>query len=182
MVCLLTQLNGLHQTRLPNGSSWFNGEIQHYTDRLSNAYVSDGTLKIVARKESYTDQGVTKQYTSARLNSKFAFQYGRVEFRAKMPIGRGTWPAVWMLGKTLVKMEPIGQIKVMELPHGQLGEIDILEHWGRNQGYAQSALHTTSSHGATQNHGGRYISNISSQFLPTAWTGMPIELFLALMA
>ena len=154
-----------HQTRLPNGSSWFNGEIQHYTDRLSNAYVSDGTLKIVARKESYTDQGVTKQYTSARLNSKFAFQYGRVEFRAKMPIGRGTWPAVWMLGKSISENGTYWANQGYGTTSWPaVGEIDILEHWGRNQGYAQSALHTTSSHGATQNHGGRFISNISSQF------------------
>jgi beta-glucanase (GH16 family) len=154
-----------HQTKLPNGNSWFNGEIQHYTDRESNAYVSDGTLKIVARKEVYNDQGVTKEYTSARLNSKFAFKYGVAEFRAKMPIGVGTWPAIWMLGKNISESgtywanEGYGTTS-----WPAVGEIDILEHWGRNQGYAQSALHTTSSNGATQNHGGRYISDISSEF------------------
>lgn len=154
-----------HQTKLPSGNSWFNGEIQHYTDRDSNAYVSDGTLKIVARKEVYNDQGVTKEYTSARLNSKFAFKYGVAEFRAKMPIGVGTWPAIWMLGKNISESgtywanEGYGTTS-----WPAVGEIDILEHWGRNQGYAQSALHTTSSNGATQNHGGRYISDISSEF------------------
>jgi len=154
-----------HQTKLPNGSSWFNGEVQHYTDRVSNAYVSDGTLKLVARKESYTDQGVTKQYTSARLNSKFAFKYGRVEFRAKMPSGYGTWPAVWMLGKNISETGTYWATQGYGTTGWPAcGEIDILEHWGRNQGYAQSALHTPSSHGATVNHGGRHISNISSQF------------------
>jgi beta-glucanase (GH16 family) len=154
-----------HQTKLPNGNSWFNNEVQHYTDRDSNAYVSDGTLKIVARKEVYNDQGVTKEYTSARLNSKFAFKYGVAEFRAKMPIGVGTWPAIWMLGKNISESgtywanEGYGTTS-----WPAVGEIDILEHWGRNQGYAQSALHTTSSNGATQNHGGRYISDISSEF------------------
>ena len=154
-----------HQTLLPNGGSWFNGEVQHYTDDLSNSFVSNGTLKIVARKESYTDQGVTKQYTSARLNSKFAFQYGSVEFRAKMPSGSGTWPAVWMLGKSITESgtywanEGYGTTS-----WPAVGEIDILEHWGSNPGYAQSAMHTTSSHGGTINHGGRSISNISSEF------------------
>lgn len=154
-----------HQTRLPNGSSWFNNEIQHYTDRLDNSYISDGTLKIVARKEAYTDQGVTKQHTSARLNSKFAFQYGRVEFRAKMPIGAGTWPAVWMLGKNISEQGTYWASQGFGTTiWPDVGEIDILEHWGNNQGYAQSAMHTTSSNGATVNHGGRNIANISSQF------------------
>lgn len=154
-----------HQTKLPNGNSWFNGEIQHYTDRDSNAYVSDGTLKIVARKEVYNNQGVTKDYTSARLNSKFAFKYGVAEFRAKMPIGSGTWPAIWMLGKSISESgtywanEGYGTTS-----WPAVGEIDILEHWGRNQNYAQSALHTTSSNGNTQNKGGRYIPTISTDF------------------
>jgi beta-glucanase (GH16 family) len=154
-----------HQTLLPNGSSWFNNEVQHYTNRVENSYVSDGTLKIVARKEAFTDQGVTKQYTSARLNSKFAFKYGVVEFRAKMPIGGGTWPAVWMLGKNISESGTYWASQGYGTTSWPaVGEIDILEHWGNNQNYAQSALHTTSSHGATINHGGRYISGISSQF------------------
>ena len=154
-----------HQTKLPNGNSWFNNEVQHYTDRDSNAYVSDGTLKIVARKEVYNDQGVTKEYTSARLNSKFAFKYGVAEFRAKMPIGVGTWPAIWMLGKSISESGTFWANQGFGTTSWPaVGEIDILEHWGRDQGYAQSAMHTTSSNGATQNHGGRYISDISSKF------------------
>src|SRR6056297_1867041 len=73
-----------HQTQLPNGNSWFNGELQHYTDRIENSSVSGGSLFINAINETFTDQGVTKQYTSARLNSKFAFTYGRVVVRAKL--------------------------------------------------------------------------------------------------
>ena len=86
-----------HQTQLIAGDSWANNEKQHYTNRTTNSYVNNGTLKIVAREESYTDQGVTKQYTSARLNSKYAFQNGRVEVRAKLPSFAGTWPAIWMI-------------------------------------------------------------------------------------
>ena len=158
---------------LPNGSSWFNGEIQHYTNRTENSYVSDGTLKIVARKEAYTDQGVTKQYTSARLNSKFAFKYGVAEFRAKMPIGVGTWPAIWMLGKILVNLALTGRLKVWQHSWPAVGEIDILEHWGVTK-FAQSAMHTASSHGGTVNKGGNIFQLYRQNFTHTLWIGMPI--------
>lgn len=59
----------------------------------------------MAKKETFTDQGYTKQYTSARLNSKFAFKYGRVDIRAQVPIGPGTWPALWLLGRNI--SEPV---------------------------------------------------------------------------
>jgi hypothetical protein len=74
-----------HQVQIPDGGNWFNGEVQHYTNRLENSYVDNGTLKIVAKKEIFSDQGYTKDYTSARLNSKFAFTYGTVHIRAKLP-------------------------------------------------------------------------------------------------
>ena len=90
-----------HQTQIPNGLSWFNNEIQHYTNRIKNSYVSGGTLKIVAQKENYTDQEIIKNFTSARINSKFSFTYGRVEVKAKLPSGIGVWPAIWMLGKDI---------------------------------------------------------------------------------
>jgi beta-glucanase (GH16 family) len=153
-----------HQTQLPNGYSWYNDEQQHYTNDTENSYTSDGTLKIVAKKESYSDQGHTKPYTSARLNSKFAFKYGKVEFSAKMPSGVGTWPAVWMLNKNV--NEPggyfIDNFGTTNWPAA--GEIDILEHWGKNPYYAQSAMHTPSSYGGTINHGGRTIPTIFSEF------------------
>ena len=154
-----------HQTQLPNGNSWYNNEIQHYTDRLDNSYVSDGTLKIVAKKETYTDQGQTKEYTSARLNSKYAFTYGRVDIKAKLPEGVGTWPAIWMLGQNISEPGAYWQTQgygTTSWPY--CGEIDIMEHWGANQNYVQSALHTPSSYGGTSNVGGQYISNASTQF------------------
>ena len=154
-----------HQTQLPNGNSWFNGEIQHYTDRLDNSYVSNGTLKIVAKKETYTNQGHTKDYTSARLNSKYAFTYGKIEARAKLPEGVGTWPAIWMLGQNIDELGAYWQTQGYgSAPWPQCGEIDIMEHWGSNQNYVQSALHTPSSYGGTINHGGQYIPNATSQF------------------
>ena len=154
-----------HQTQLPNGNSWFNNELQHYTDRLDNSYVSNGTLKIIAKNETYTDQGQTKEYTSARLNSKYAFTYGRVEVRAKLPEGVGTWPAIWMLGQNINEVGAYWQTQgygTTSWPY--CGEVDIMEHWGTNQNYVQSALHTPSSYGGTANLGGQYISNASTEF------------------
>ncbi|KJY86934.1 beta-glucanase [Vibrio neptunius] len=86
-----------------------NNELQCYTARSDNAFVSDGYLHIVAKEETYTGsadpQGnldgpyQTMPYTSARLRTlgKRDFKYGRVEVRAKLPAGQGTWPAIWML-------------------------------------------------------------------------------------
>lgn len=154
-----------HQTILPNGNSWFNGEIQHYTDRLENSYVEDGIMHIVAKSETFTDQGVTKNYTSARLNSKFAFTFGRVEVKAKLPTGLGTWPAIWMLGKNI---EELGTYWDNEgfgtTPWPACGEIDIMEHWGHNQNFIQSAMHTPSSFGGTVNHGGQVIPTASTNY------------------
>ncbi len=117
------------ETLLPDGSSWHNEEQQHYTNRIENAYVSDGTLKIKAIKETFKDQGVVKEYTSARLNSKFAFTYGRVEVRARAPAGQGTWPAIWMLAKNInahsTYFESLG---FGEISWPDCGEIDIMEH------------------------------------------------------
>ena len=154
-----------HQTILPNGWGWYNNEQQHYTNRIQNSYVSDGTLKIVAKKETFNDQGHTKNYTSARLNSKFAFTYGVVEIRAKLPSGVGTWPAIWTLGKNINENGAYWQQQGFgTVSWPACGEIDIMEHWGNNQNYVQSAMHTPSSHGATVNHGGRTISTVSSEF------------------
>ena len=154
-----------HQTVLPNGNSWHNQEQQHYTNRIDNAYVSDGLLKIKAKKESFKDQGVIKQYTSARLNSKFAFTYGRVEVRAKLPKGHGTWPAIWMLSKNISEAGAYFETQGFgNQPWPDCGEIDILEHWGKKQNHAQSAVHTRSSFGNTINLGGQRVPTISSEF------------------
>ena len=126
----------LFETHPPNNGSWWNGEHQHYTDRLDNAYVSDGTLKIVAKKEQYTFAGSTKSYTSARMNSKFHFTYGRIDIKAKLPEGKGTWPAIWTLGSNLsTDGWPV------------CGEIDIMEHWGHNPTIVSSAIHTVACSG-----------------------------------
>jgi beta-glucanase (GH16 family) len=154
-----------HQTKLPNGDSWYNGEIQHYTNRTDNSNVEFGVLKIRAKKETYTNQGHTKQYTSARLNSRFAFKYGRIEIKAKLPSGVGTWPAIWMLGKNIDEDGAYwDNLGFGTTPWPACGEIDIMEHWGINQNYVQSAMHTPSSHGNTINKGGQTIPTASTQF------------------
>jgi beta-glucanase (GH16 family) len=121
-------------------------------------------LSIIAKKETYTDQGITKQYTSARLNSKFAFKYGKVEVRAKLPLGGGTWPAIWMLGKNVLEPGAFWSATNGNTNWPYCGEIDIMEHWGNNQNYVQSAMHTPSSYGGTMNLGGQTIPTVSSQF------------------
>ncbi len=153
-----------HQTLLPDGVGWFNGEIQHYTNRTDNSFVDSGILKILAKKESFSDQGQIKQYTSARLNSKVAFTYGKVEVRAKLPAGVGTWPAIWMLGQNI--NENGGY---WDATHGSVnwpgcGEVDVMEHWGSNQNFVQSAMHTPSSFGGTVNLGGQTVSTASTDF------------------
>ena len=153
-----------HQTQLPAGGSWYNNEVQHYTNRQINSFVNNGFLNIVAKRETFTNQGQTKQFTSARLNSKFAFKYGRVEVRAKMPTGIGTWPAIWMLGKNIIEPGAFWTSTHGTTSWPACGEIDIMEHWGNNQNFVQSAMHTPSSFGNTINKGGQTISTVSSQF------------------
>ena len=74
---------------------------QAFFKTTSYGFFEISPSKIVAKKETYTDQGHTKEYTSARLNSKYAITYGKVEIRAKLPEGIGTWPAIWMLGQNI---------------------------------------------------------------------------------
>jgi len=156
-----------HQTQIPEGTNWYNGEVQHYTNELANSYVEDGVLKITAIKENYTDQGVTKAYTSARLNSKFAFTYGRVDIRAKIPTQQGTWPALWLLGKNI--SEPGGYFAATygTTPWPACGEIDIMEHGitpSQPAGFIQSAIHSPSSFGNTVNHAGTIANNLGNDF------------------
>ena len=159
--------NWFHQTQLPAGGSWFNGEVQHYTDELTNSFVNGGFLNIVAKKEPYTSQGVTKQYTSARLNSKFAFKYGRVDVRAKLPIQSGTWPAIWMLGKNVNEDGAFFDAAFGTTDWPACGEIDIMEHGitpSQPTNYIQSALHTPSSFGNTSNIGGAIANNLGTDY------------------
>ncbi len=158
--------NWFHQTQLPPGGNWYGGLIQHYTNREGNSYLKNGFLNLVAKKEILDDQGEVKQYTSARLNSKFAFTYGRIEVRAKLPKGIGTWPAIWMLSKTINEDGAYWDNQGFGTVNWPMcGEVDILEHWGNNQNYVSSAVHNSSSYGhRVANTGGQNVSNASNQF------------------
>ena len=132
-------------------NGWGNGELQYYTDRLDNAKVEDGILKITAMKENY--QGAS--YTSARMLTmdKFEFTYGKVEIRAKLAGGGGTWPALWMLG---------ANFPTVGWP--ACGEVDIMEYVGNNPGKIQSALHNSESFGNTIHHKSTAVENETEIF------------------
>ena len=129
-------------------TGWGNNEVQNYTNSLDNASVSDGILKITAKKDG-------SSYTSARLKTQGLreFTYGRVDVRAKLPEGGGTWPAIWMLG---------ANFSTVGWPN--CGEIDIMEGIGNTPGHVQCALHTPSSSGATVNMESTTVNDASSEF------------------
>jgi len=159
--------NWFHQTQLPAGGSWFSGELQHYTNLLTNSYVDAGFLNIVAKKETFTDQGVTKDYTSARLNSKFAFKYGRVDVRAKVPIETGSWPAIWMLGKNINEPGAYYASSFGTTNWPACGEIDIMEHGifpSQPVNYVQGTLHVPSAYGGNTNNGGIIASDLANNY------------------
>lgn len=152
------------QTQFPIPGTWFGGEEQHYTNRLENSYVADGFLNIVAKKESYTDQGFTKNYTSTRLNAKYAFTYGRVDVRAKVASGAGTLPAIWLLGKNISETGAYFASEFGTTVWPATGEIDIMEHWGSNPNVIHSSVHTPSSFGATVNTNTTTVSQVTTTF------------------
>jgi beta-glucanase (GH16 family) len=159
--------NWFHQTQLPGGGSWFSGELQHYTNLSTNSFTDAGFLNIVAKKETFTDQGVTKEYTSARLNSKFAFKYGRVDIRAKVPIETGSWPAIWMLGKNINEPGAYYAATYGTVDWPACGETDIMEHGifpGQPVNYVQSTFHTPSSFGNSVNNGGIIASDLANNY------------------
>ncbi|TYP74370.1 glycoside hydrolase family 16 protein [Aquimarina intermedia] len=112
-------------------NGWGNGEAQTYTNDPGNVSVQGGLLRITAKAEN-------GGYTSARIKTEnlFSFTYGRVEIRARLPVGGGTWPALWMLG---ANFETIGW--------PACGEMDIMEHVGNNQNNISSALHFPENNG-----------------------------------
>lgn len=126
-------INGLPDSTKWNydvgGHGWGNQELQYYTSRqLKNARVENGLLIIEAHKEKIGNN----DYSSARLitKGKGDWKYGRIEVRAKLPKGLGTWPAIWMLGTT------------PKITWPDDGEIDIMEHVGYDQGVIHASTHT----------------------------------------
>ncbi len=140
------------------GHGWGNNELQYYTfRRLENARVDSGLLIIEARKENWEG----KAYTSARLTSArqglmkpYGWKYGKIEVRAKLPKGLGTWPAIWMLGDS----------QPLQWPDD--GEIDIMEHVGWDQGRIHGSIHCKKYYHSigTQKTANTMVPDCSEQF------------------
>jgi len=120
-----------------NGDNgWGNHELEYYTNSPKNVFVSNGNLIIEARKESISGFN----YSSARMTTqnKKAFTFGRIDIRAKLPVAKGMWPALWMLGSN-----------ISTVPWPACGEIDIMELIGTDPKTTHSTLHWGAS---TQSH------------------------------
>lgn len=119
------------------GKGWGNHELESYTNRSVNSRIEKGNLVITAQIESYAGaDGVTRDYTSARLKTQglFVQTYGRIEARIKIPEGQGMWPAFWMLGQ---------DIPTAGWP--KCGEIDIMENIGKEPATIHGSLHGPST-------------------------------------
>lgn len=125
---------------------WGNNERQLYSDQ--NHKIVKGNLVVTATKEE-------GKYSSTRITTKGKkeFQYGYFETRAKLPVGKGVWPAFWMLGANI---DQVGWPKC--------GEIDILEYVGKNPNIVFTSLHTQDSHGNTINTKKTTIKTIEQGF------------------
>jgi beta-glucanase (GH16 family) len=117
------------------GGGWGNNEYEYYTDRPENSRIENGMLVIEARAERMRG----RNYTSARLKTQGlqTFTYGRIEARIQVPYGQGIWPAFWMLGS---------DITTVGWPNS--GEIDIMEHIGREPYNVYGTVHGPNYSGA----------------------------------
>ncbi|WP_290732448.1 glycoside hydrolase family 16 protein [Fibrobacter sp. UBA3629] len=128
-------------------SGWGNNEWQYYTGRSENAFVQDGILHIRANKEDY--EGA--KYTSARMitKGKFSFTYGTVEARIALPVGKGIWPAFWMLGENIdaVSWPACGEIDIIEAVNSE-NIVYGTNHWQFEGSHAEYGNNTNDFHGA----------------------------------
>lgn len=115
------------------GNGWGNGELQYYTARPENVRQEKGNLVVEAINGSFTGpDGVRRDYTSARVTTqgKFSQQYGRFEARIRIPLGKGIWPAFWLLGDNFPKVG-----------WPACGEIDVMENVGDAPSAIQGSIH-----------------------------------------
>ena len=147
-------------------NGWGNNELQYYTDNASNVVVDNGLLKITAKAESFSGSN----YTSARIKTqgKFEFTYGKIEIRAKLPSGGGTWPALWMLGANFTTVG-----------WPDCGEIDIMEHVGNNQDNVLATLHYPGNSGGNGITGSTTVTGASTNFhvYKALWTPQSIKFY-----
>lgn len=116
------------------GGGWGNNELENYTTSSKNSFVSNGYLVIEARQETLG----TNSYTSARMTTqnKKTFQYGRIDIRAKVPVTKGMWPAIWMLGTNIptVGWPACGETDIMELIGTYPARVVGSVHWAQTNG------------------------------------------------
>lgn len=150
-------------------SGWGNNELENYTERIENAFVSHGNLIIEARAEVFGGSN----YTSARMitRAKKSFKYGRIDIRAKLPTGQGIWPALWMLGSNIgtVGWPACGEIDIMELIGKSPNKVYGTLHWG-----ASVASHQSSGNNYTLSSG---IFNDQFHVFSMVWDANQIQLF-----
>ena len=141
------------------GHGWGNNELQYYSDDDSTAFIRDG--KLVLRAD-LVPQGTgsadnLRYFSSARLRTsgKGDWRYGRIEVKAKLALGQGIWPAIWMLPTDW-----------MYGGWPESGEIDIMEHVGYDPGRVHGSIHTGSYNHKinTQRGGSKLLDKISSKF------------------
>lgn len=133
------------------GNGWGNNELQTYTARRNNSRIENGKLVVEAHKETYTgSDGIQRAYTSARLKTlgKTSWQHGRMEARLKLPGGQGLWPAFWMLGTNFTA-----------IGWPACGEIDIMEHIGREPAEVYGTVHGPGYSGGNGIGGSLTVSN-----------------------
>jgi beta-glucanase (GH16 family) len=155
-------LNAWNQ-ELGNGTGgWGNNELESYTNSTKNNFVSNGNLIIEARKEPMGGFN----YSSARMTTqnKKTFKFGRIDIRAKLPVGKGIWPALWMLGSNITSVS-----------WPACGEIDIMELIGTYPSRVYSTMHWKNAAGAHASKGTSYDStsgDFSQQFhvFSIVWT------------
>jgi beta-glucanase (GH16 family) len=114
-----------------NGDNgWGNHELEYYTNSPKNVFVSNGNLIIEARKESIS--GFNYSSTRMTTQNKKAFTFGRIDIRAKLPVAKGMWPALWMLGSNIstVSWPACGEIDIMELVGSDPKTTHSTLHWG----------------------------------------------------
>ena len=156
-----------------NRAGWFNGELQYYANaRLENASVQNGKLVITARAENLSGQvndwNNRQRYTSARLitKGKATWTYGFFEIRAKLPCGKGTWPAIWTLGSSTDTWP-------------DQGEIDIMEQTGWDKGRTLGTVHTRAGYGGNGSTGSTSVADACTNFhnYQIHWTSTAIHFY-----
>ena len=142
---------------------WVNNELQAYTDRDTNIFLENGHLVLQGNIEpgysgtDYVGNNYVSDYTSGRVNTddKFSTTYGRFDIKAKLPAGKGSWPAIWMLGES-----------ISSIGWPQCGEIDIMEHVGYDLGLVHGSIHTQDYNHmyGTQKSGSKYVDDVTDAF------------------